>query len=107
MTGQLPAARAPDLPDIPLFGDVTAGQVFLAATTVAVPATVVGHVLVLSAWARGWEPHRLRTIALVVVAAALLAGPLTGAVPWWGAELAGDAVRQKLEEALRDIRRTR
>ncbi len=88
------AARAPDLPDIPLFGSVTVGQVFVAAATVVVPATIVGHVLVLWAWARGWEPHRLRSIALVIVAAAALAGPVVGTLPWWGVELMGSAVRQ-------------
>ncbi|WP_226363114.1 hypothetical protein [Pseudonocardia sp. ICBG1142] len=88
------AARAPDLPDIPLFGGVTVGQVFVAVATVVVPATVVGHVLVLWAWARGWEPHRLRNLALVVVAAAALAGPIVGMLPWWGVELTGSAVRQ-------------
>ncbi|WP_226360780.1 TraM recognition domain-containing protein [Pseudonocardia sp. ICBG1142] len=88
------AARAPDLPDIPLFGSVTVGQVFVAVAAVVVPATVVGHVLVLWAWARGWEPHRLRNLALVIVAAALLAGPIVGRLPWWGVELTASAVRQ-------------
>ncbi|WP_226358726.1 hypothetical protein [Pseudonocardia sp. ICBG601] len=88
------AARAPDLPDIPLFGSVTVGQVFVAVAAVVVPATVVGHVLVLWAWARGWEPRRLRNLALVVVAAAALAGPIVGMLPWWGLELTASAVRQ-------------
>ncbi|WP_226358753.1 TraM recognition domain-containing protein [Pseudonocardia sp. ICBG601] len=93
-TTSMVTARAPDLPDIPLFGGVTVGQVFVAVAAVVVPATVLGHVLVIWAWARGWEPHRLRTVALVVVAAAVLAGPVVGTVPWWGAATAVGAVRQ-------------
>lgn len=84
----------PDLPDFPLFGPVTVGQAFMAAVTVLVPAIILGHLIVGWAWARGWEPYRLRNVALVIGAATAVAGPLTGTVPWWGVTNMAGAIRQ-------------
>ena len=94
-----PGPGLPPLEDLPLptFGGLSIVQMLIAVGVLVVPALVLGHVLVLWAWRRGWEPHRLRNVAVVVWVGVLVGGLLVGAVPWWGVEMFVSAVRQGWE----------